>query len=103
MFVVYCGSNQVAVDLCSVPVSFPCRLHSTLELLEVDKSDGQAGKVAHVVVKQLGGIKHAIIKAPVADLEIKFYTSNHQSLMKCVVVHQLFFFVTVEESVKKIK
>lgn len=74
------AEHQTECGRCSLPVGFPGRLHSTLELLQVDKSDGQTGKVAHIVVEQLGSVEHAIIKAPVADLRIKFYTLNYQEM-----------------------
>lgn len=87
--------------MCSVPVSFPGRLHSTLELLEVDESDGQAGKVANVVVEQLGSIKHAIIKAPVTNLEIKVKHIKLSVTLKRCSSALIILFVTVEKEVNK--
>ena len=51
-----------------LPVSFAGAVHGSLVLLEVDQRDGQLGKVGDVVVEQLGGLVHALVKAPVTDL-----------------------------------
>ena len=50
------------------PVCFPGRVDGALVLLEVDKCDGQLGKVGDVVVEELGRLVHLAAEAPVSDL-----------------------------------
>lgn len=76
------------VHIHTVPIGFPSRLHSTLELFKVNKSDSQAGKVAHIIVEQLGSIEHAIIKAPVTNLKCKkFILSSAERLRSIFFLH----------------
>ena len=47
----------------------------------MDEGDGELGKVANVVVQQLGGLVHAGVKAPVPDLaHVRMVRAGHKLL-----------------------
>ncbi len=61
-------TQSSAIKIYLLPVGLSGTVDCSLILLEMNEGDGQLGEVRDVVVQQLGGLVHAGVEAPVADL-----------------------------------